>query len=111
MPKKKISKAQKSGLIFPPSRAEKFLRKYKRRVGSSAPVYFAAVLEYIAAEILELAGNAARDDKKKTISNRHMFMAIENDEELARMLRDLNIKIPNSGVMPNIHQVLLPKKK
>ncbi|QLQ81942.1 hypothetical protein HG537_0G01960 [Torulaspora globosa] len=104
------SRSAKAGLTFPVGRVHRLLRKgnYAQRIGSGAPVYMTAVLEYLAAEILELAGNAARDNKKTRIIPRHLQLAIRNDDELNKLLG--NVTIAQGGVLPNIHQNLLPKK-
>ncbi|PUZ63693.1 hypothetical protein GQ55_3G088400 [Panicum hallii var. hallii] len=110
-PKKKpVSRSVKAGLQFPVGRIGRYLKKgrYAQRVGTGAPVYLAAVLEYLAAEVLELAGNAARDNKKNRIIPRHVLLAIRNDEELGKLLA--GVTIAHGGVLPNIHSVLLPKK-
>jgi hypothetical protein len=51
--KKAVSRSVKAGLQFPVGRIGRFLKKgrYAQRVGSGAPVYLAAVLEYLAAEV------------------------------------------------------------
>jgi histone H2A len=81
---------------------------YAERIGGGAPVYLAAVLEYLTAEILELAGNAARDNRKTRIIPRHIQLAIRNDEELNSLLS--NVTLAQGGVLPNIQAALLPKK-
>lgn len=50
---KAVSRSQKAGLQFPVGRIARFLKagKYAERVGAGAPVYLAAVLEYLAAEV------------------------------------------------------------
>ncbi|EFR02766.1 histone H2A [Nannizzia gypsea CBS 118893] len=103
------SRSSKAGLAFPVGRVHRLLRKgnYAQRVGAVAPVYLAAVLEYLAAEVLELAGNAARDNKKTRIIPRHLELAIRNDEELNKLLG--HVIIAQGGVMPYIHPNLLPK--
>jgi len=55
------------------------------RIGKTAPVYLAAVLEYLLAEMMELAGNAARDDKKPRIPPQHIFLAVNKDVELEQL--------------------------
>ena len=54
--------------------------QYAQRAGNGAPVHLAAVLEYLWAEVLELAGNAARDNKKSRIIPRHLLLAVRNDK-------------------------------
>ncbi|OIT01222.1 putative histone h2a.5 [Nicotiana attenuata] len=156
-PKKKaVSRSVKAGLQFPVGRIGRYLKKgrYAQRVGSGAPVYLSAVLEYLAAEVillkfdflpfgvlylllnckrvllilfnlelfafqlmgsflispqvLELAGNAARDNKKTRIIPRHVLLAVRNDEELGKLLA--GVTIAHGGVLPNINPVLLPKR-
>ena len=107
---KSMTRSARAGLSFPVGRVSRFLRtgRYAKRVGSGAPVYMAAVLEYLCAETLELAGNAARDQKKKTIAPRHLLLAIRTDEERNKLLQ--GVSVAGGGVRPSIHAVLLPKK-
>ncbi|XP_066457613.1 late histone H2A.L3-like [Eleutherodactylus coqui] len=106
----KSSRSAKAGLQFPVGRIHRFLKNgsYAERIGSGASIYLAATLEYLCAEVLELAGNAARDNKKSRIMPRHIQLAVRNDEELSKLFD--GVTIADGGVLPNIHSVLLPKK-
>ncbi len=107
--KKSQSQSSKAGLQFPVGRISRFLKKgrYASRVGAGAPVYLAAILEYLTAEVLELAGNAARDNKKTRIIPRHILLAVKNDEELNKLFG--GVTIAQGGVLPHIQPVLVPK--
>ncbi|KAH7573816.1 hypothetical protein JRO89_XS03G0210900 [Xanthoceras sorbifolium] len=70
--------------------------------------YSRAVEDELCLTVLELAGNAVRDNKKNRIVPRHVQLAVRNDEELSKLLG--MVTIANGGVLPNIHQNLLPKK-
>ena len=107
---KSNTRSARAGLQFPVGRIARYMRNMRvaQRIGAGAPVYMAAVLEYLTAEILELAGNAARDNKRTRIIPRHIQLAVRNDEELNKLLG--NVTIAGGGVLPNIHSVLLPKR-
>jgi len=91
---KKTAKQTKAGLLFPVTKIGNIIRqKYKGHVSSSASIYLAGVLEYICAELSELSGNAARENRKVVIRNRDLLVAIENDEELYKLMNKLDIGI------------------
>merc|ERR1711997_1295254 len=104
-----MGRSERAGLTFPVGRIARLLRTggFSNRVAAGSPVYMAAVMEYLVAEILELAGNAARDNKKQRIVPRHLMLAVRNDEELNTIFKDCTFS--SGGVVPNIHSVLMPK--
>jgi histone H2A len=107
----KTSHSHRAGLQLPVGRFRTQLRKgrYAARIGAGAPVYLAAVIEYLAAEIFELAGNACRDNKKTRIVPRHIQLAVRHDEEIDKLLG--HVTIAAGGVVPHIHGALVPAKK
>jgi len=108
---KQQTRSSRAGLQFPVGRIARYMRGggYAQRIGGGAPVYVASVLEYLTAELLELAGNAAKDNQKHRIVPRHIMLAVKNDDELSKLLS--HVTIAQSGVLPNIHNSLLPEKK
>jgi histone H2A len=108
--KKKTSSAVKAGLQFSPARMTRYLRRHltSSRISPSAGVYMAAVIEYLSAEILELAGNAAKEQKRTRITPRHIMIAVRGDEELNKYVEG---NITHGGVMPFIHRQLLSKEQ
>ncbi|XP_036594241.1 histone H2A-beta, sperm-like [Trichosurus vulpecula] len=106
------SRSSRAQLHFPVSRVDRFLRQghYAQRLASGAPVFLAAVLEYLTVEILELAANAARDNQKSRIAPHHLQLAVRNDAELNQLFGDVTIS--QGGVLPHIHsQLLQPTSK
>lgn len=110
---KNSSRQNKAGIIFPPSIAEKFLREFgftKIMITKHAPVYLAAVLEYITQDILQLASYMAKDNKRVRITVRDLELSVNTDSELSTLFRRCKIKFIGGGVIPYIHQSLLMKK-
>ncbi|KAJ7281793.1 histone H2A putative [Mycena rebaudengoi] len=112
----RVSLSTKAGVVFPVGRIRRYLKAGCHQLRCSQivqsnklSVYLAGVLEYLMAELLELAGNCAIDHKKVRIIPRHIQLAIRNDPELDRLLA--KIVIIEGGVVPHIHASLLRNPK
>ena len=112
-PKKRKSVTDRSGLQFSVPRVLKQMKGSNPNAGAkkvqpTAAIYMAAILEYLTAEVLELAGNASRDLRKRTVQPRHLQLAIRGDEELDILIKGT---IAGGGVIPHIHKSLIGKKE
>lgn len=106
--KKRISSTKRAGLVLSVSRINRRIKagRYARRTGFTAGVYMAAVLEYLVAEVLELAGNCARYFRKHRIFPRCIQLTLLHDKELFSLTK--GAIVPQGGVKPFIHPALQP---
>lgn len=90
---KHASRSKRAGLQFPVGRISKYLKqgKYAERIGAGAPVFMAAALEYLVAEVLDLASTATRAQKKQRITPHHICLAIKSDPEFNALLPDITV--------------------
>uniref|UniRef100_A0A8C8XFG6 Histone H2A n=1 Tax=Panthera leo TaxID=9689 RepID=A0A8C8XFG6_PANLE len=79
-----VSRSRRAELQFPVSRVERLLRegRYAPRLSASTPVFLTAVLEYLTANILELAGKEALDSHKMRITPEHVQRALGSNQHL-----------------------------
>nr|QKS02547.1 histone H2A.X1 [Crypthecodinium cohnii] len=107
---KAASIQKRSRLSLPIHRFTKNLKRggYAKRVALTGSVMLTSVVEYVTAEILELAGNAVKDQKKNRILPRHIQLAVRSDEELNKYMS--KVTIAGGGVIPNVHSSFLPSR-
>ena len=106
-----VSGAKRANITIPPARVMKLLRRDRiaQRMGKSASVYLAAVMDYMASEIIDMSVEQMNMVKKKRITPRNLKLAIANDQELSKMFA--GGIFAQAGVMVQIHPVLDKKKK
>lgn len=105
-----VTQSKRAGVIFPVGRIKRTLRegRYAKLIGRGAPVYMAAVFQYLVEEVLISAGDLARDHKRRRINPRHITLTVRNDVELDGLWK--NVTISEGGVLPFIHQELKKRK-
>ncbi|CAG9312159.1 unnamed protein product [Blepharisma stoltei] len=113
--KLRITSHERAGLIFPVGRILRIMKEGRLadRISDKSAVAIAAVLEYLSAEIIELAGDQAKEErsmKKHMIKPRHITLAVRADEELSEFIGE-QVIIPMGGVIPHILPEIEKKTK
>uniref|UniRef100_A0AC11C9P4 Uncharacterized protein n=1 Tax=Ovis aries TaxID=9940 RepID=A0AC11C9P4_SHEEP len=80
---------QLAELQFPVSRVDRLLREgqFANRLSSATPVFLTGILEYLMANILDLAGKEACINHRVRISPEHVQRALINNENLRRLFQ------------------------
>jgi histone H2A len=109
-----VMKSKKAGLLFPVSRVMRLMKKrrYADRISVNSAIGVSAVLEYLTAEILEMAGDkvlGSNSESKSMIKPRHICLAVKDDEEMSRAIGH-HVIIPMGGVIPHIEEALVTEK-
>lgn len=93
--KKKLgSRSSKLGLVLSVARIDKIMRDMrapKRRVGCTASVYATAVVELVMKDVLQAASRLALATNHKQLTNRHVQLAVSQNDELNSLLGDVSI--------------------
>ena len=106
-----VRKETKAGLIFSVSRCSTMMKRMRlsRTQERYAPVFMAAVLQFLCTELFDMAGEVCAQKKKKTISPQHLQIAARNDEEFMKLMG--MTQISQGGTNPFVHAALFPGKK
>ena len=107
---KSVSASARAGTLFPVGRLNRLLKhgRYSQRQSSTAGAFMSGVLEYLTAEIVELAGNICEQHKKKTIAPKHINLGVRSDDELSKLMCE--VVISQGGQLPNVPEFFQKKK-
>ncbi|XP_010573751.1 PREDICTED: histone H2A-beta, sperm-like [Haliaeetus leucocephalus] len=110
--KSRCSRSSRAGLLFPVSRVDRQLRRgrFAERLGARAPVYLAAVLQWVTHKTMDAAGKISKKSKQQRISPSHLQAAARKSSLLKQLLRG---GVPRRGrrAVPRSRRVASPPKK
>ena len=104
-----VTAGVRAGLLMSIPRIHTLLRRDRVnvRIGKAPAVVLAAVMEYVASEIIEISGEQAKAAGRHRIAPRHIQLALSQDPELGRLCS--GAVISQGGVRPHIEEALLKK--
>ncbi|XP_045111258.1 histone H2A-beta, sperm-like [Portunus trituberculatus] len=107
--KRKRTLSERAGLQFPVARVQRYLRSgyFAPRVSATASVFMSAILEYLCAEVLEMAGKETMKHKRVRITPRHIFLSVQKDQDLSELFE--SVTISRGGYVPDIEDYISPK--